>query len=120
MQKIKNNLTHYVEKIHHLLPQEYLTEFVQLGIQEIALDPNDIPSRLKGTTIDTHTFYSPLLMEENIYSFIASYKGKIILIGYLNDDYQRYFYVNDTKETLFNELHLLNLTEEDILSVNMD
>ncbi len=119
MKQIKAHLTHYVEEILNLSSQEYLTEFVQLGIEELNWGERKIPEKLKGAVIDTYTFYNYSLIKDYIYSFIGTYQGKIILLGYTKDEYEHFFYINDTEKTLHSELHLLNLTEEDLEFVNV-
>lgn len=119
MKQIKAHLTHYVEEILNLSSQEYLTEFVQLGVEELAWGERKIPKKLKGAIIDTYTFYNHSLIKDYIYSFIGTYQGKIILLGYTNGEYEHFFYINDTDKTLHSELHLLNLTEEDLEFVNV-
>lgn len=111
---LSEQLCKFVERRFKYLNDIWYFEHVETTLGEI-FDSKDLSGDLSADKeVDTFTYFSMTLDDEQVYPFIVQDDDQIIAMGYVEEEEVKLIYLTDGRSIFIDELHLLDTNKESV------
>ncbi|WP_414055555.1 SAUGI family uracil-DNA glycosylase inhibitor [Macrococcus equi] len=109
---IVDKLCKFVERRYNYPSSTWFYEHVETTIGEI-FDIKDLMDNLSSDKpVDTFTYFSMALDDDQVYPFIVQDDKQILALGYIVESEMKLLYLTDGLKIIINELNLIEISKE--------